>query len=337
MLKNNARSTLNFCTLFDKNYLLRGLALIESLKRHEPLFQLYVLAMDDIVFDFFTSERIPQVTVIRLSSFESPELLSVKNSRSKGEYCWTCTPLIIDFCIDQFSLDHCTYIDADIFFFSTPRVLIEEVGPKSILLTEHNYTPEYDQTITSGKYCVQFMYFRNNPEGRTALTWWKERCLEWCYARHENGKFGDQKYLDDWTTRFPGVHELIHPAGALAPWNIQQFEVSGKSPLTLVNLSLQKEAEAVLYHFHDLKFYANGYCDLGIYKIPSDIVSAIYAPYLASIQAQKELVQKASTLSHDFAESPQHNFKRTITLVKRMIKGNFNYFKIVDLIGKDFR
>ena len=33
--------------------------------------------------------------------------------------------------------------------------------------------------------------------GLKALKWWRDRCLEWCYARIEDGKFGDQFYIED--------------------------------------------------------------------------------------------------------------------------------------------
>jgi hypothetical protein len=59
--------------------------------------------------------------------------------------------------------------------------------------------------------------------GMAVLNWWRDRCIEWCYARSEEGKFGDQKYLDDWTTRFDSVHVLEHLGGGIAPWNVQQY------------------------------------------------------------------------------------------------------------------
>src|SRR3546814_10715067 len=70
-----------------------------------------------------------------------------------------------------------------------------------VLMTDHGYSPEYDQSATSGQYCVQFMTF-NRHGGEHIRHWWESRCIEWCFARFEDGKFGDQKYLDDWPDRF---------------------------------------------------------------------------------------------------------------------------------------
>jgi hypothetical protein len=60
-------------------------------------------------------------------------------------------------------------------FFSSPEPIFTEAKNASILLTEHRYLPEYDQSATSGIYNVQFMMFRRNIEGLNALTWWRDR------------------------------------------------------------------------------------------------------------------------------------------------------------------
>src|SRR5258706_2554313 len=207
----------NFCTLFDSNYLGRGLALYESLCRVCPSFHLYILAFDEKSKRFLKEKNYPFITVISLDEFEDQELLKVKPGRSAAEYCWTCTHSAILYCIQKYNLSSCTYIDADMIFYSDPKVLIDEMGNDSVLISEHRYTRLYDQSKTSGIYCVQFMCFKNTGEGMTVLQWWRNACLEWCYARYEDGKFGDQKYLDNWRRDFKGIHVLQHEGGGIAP------------------------------------------------------------------------------------------------------------------------
>ena len=62
---------------------------------------------------------------------------------------------------------------------------------------------------------------RNDNNGLTALKWWKDKSIEWCYKKKENGKFGDQMYLNE-MANFPGVHSINH-LGGLANWNVQQY------------------------------------------------------------------------------------------------------------------
>lgn len=216
--------TLNFCTLFDSNYLTRGLALHESMVRHIPDFHLFIFAFDERSREILTEMALKNTTVISLKEFEDKHLLAVKPDRSIAEYCWTSTSSTILYVLDNFPVENCTYIDADIFFYSSPEPIFQEMGENSILLTEHRYSPKYNKEVKSGKYCVQFVTFKNDEKGRTALTWWRERCLEWCYDRYEDGKFGDQLYLDDWTERFPGVHVMKHLGGGIAAWNVQQYD-----------------------------------------------------------------------------------------------------------------
>ncbi len=121
-------------------------------------------------------------TIISLKEFESEELLSVKHDRTIAEYCWTCTSSTIWFSINKFNLDHCTYLDADMLFFSSPEVVFEEIGTSSVAITSHNFTPKLKSQEIYGKYCVQFVYFKNDDEGLKALNWWRKSCIEWCYA-----------------------------------------------------------------------------------------------------------------------------------------------------------
>ncbi len=53
---------INFCTLFDSNYLTRGLALNESLATVCPSYHLYVVAFDDDSHEYLLKARLPNLT-----------------------------------------------------------------------------------------------------------------------------------------------------------------------------------------------------------------------------------------------------------------------------------
>ena len=184
------------------------------------------------------------------------------------------------------------------YFYSSPEVLINEMNGKSVLITDHRYTPHHDQSAKSGKYCVQFITVFNNPEGLKVIEWWRNACIDWCYARHEDGKFGDQKYLDDWTKRFASVHELKHLGGGIAPWNIQQYQfdnINGK--VIGKELATNKQFEAVFFHFHGLKFYDNDIVcltDAG-YEIEKKQMQTFFFPYVKKLMEIKNTIQKNDT------------------------------------------
>src|SRR5207237_5145326 len=108
--------------------------------------------------------------------------------------------------------------------------------------------PSRKHEAKSGIYTVGWVSFRRDADGLACLRWWRERCLEWCRDRHEDGRFADQKYLDDWPTRFEGVRVLQHKGANLAPWNLSNVTVQIREG------RIQADEEPLLFfHFHGLK------------------------------------------------------------------------------------
>lgn len=255
-------------------------------------FHLYIYAFDDACHEYFTKAAHEHITVISLHEFEDEKLLAVKEGRTATEYCWTCTPLIIRHCIKTFGLDSCTYIDADMYFYADPEVLTAEAGNAPVMITEHRYTKEYDHEVKSGRFCVQFMYFKNEPQGMEVLNWWCNACLDWCYNRLEDGKFGDQKYLDDWPVRFPFVHILEHLGGGVAPWNVQQYRFQHTNAIEGEELSTGKKFPLIFYHYHGVRFYENNVVDLSDYKKPGNTLELLYKPYIKKLLAAGAEINK---------------------------------------------
>lgn len=272
----------HYVTLFDSKFVPQGLALRESMSRHAAnRFTLWVVCMDELAKTLLDGLSMPDVRTIAVADVEAkfPELLTVKAQRSRVEYCWTMTPFtpqaIFDF---DSSVERVTYVDADMFLLQDPAPMFAELerSGKSVLMTEHGYDPEYDQSATSGRYCVQFMCFiRGGCE--PVLQWWQEKCIEWCFARLEAGRFGDQKYLDHWTSLFPdAVHVLSRPDWTLAPWNARRFPYSG----------------AIVWHFHGLRILGGRRVLLySNYEVPAVVDAHVYVPYVASLTRQLHLLQ----------------------------------------------
>lgn len=230
--------------------------------------------------------NLDSLVIVEQDDFENDELRKIKAERTRGEYCWTCTPVIIDFCIREFKLSQCTYLDADLYFFSSANKLIDAMGNNSVLITDHRYTPRYDQSKKSGKYCVQFVTFKNDKDGLKVLNWWKRSCIEWCFDRYEDGKFGDQKYLDNWPQQFAGIYDLPNEGAGLAPWNIQQYEIlCDNKALRVRNKKTLQDWEVVFYHFHWLRFLDDKRVDMGTYTLSQKVKEGIYHPYIKKLIA----------------------------------------------------
>jgi hypothetical protein len=318
----------NFCTLFDSNYLSRGIALYRSLEKNCENFHLFVFAFDKRTYHLLKKLNLSKATIISLDEFEDEKLLAVKPSRTIAEYCWTSTSSTILYVLENFEVDNCTYVDADVFFYSSPKPLFDELGDKSILITEHRYSPQYNKELKAGKYCVQFVTFKKDENGIKALKWWRERCLEWCYARYEDGKFGDQLYLNDWTERFDGVHVLQHLGGGLAAWNVQQYNFKIiNNKIFGVEKSTGKEFEVIFYHFHYLKFFYNGKIELGRRKLSKDVIEIFYKNYIKLLEDIKNDILKIEP-SFDPNGSIKNNFnwKTPVLYFYRKLSGFYNIF-----------
>ncbi|RZL19898.1 MAG: glycosyl transferase [Pedobacter sp.] len=246
-------------------------------------------------------------TIISLKKFENERLLEAKKDRTAGEYCWTCASSSIKYCIETYHLDHCTYVDADLLFFKDPKVLIDEMGEKEVLITEHRFSPRYAQSAINGKYCVQFMTFRNTWGGMVVLNWWVDACLTWCYNRIEDGKFGDQKYLDDWTTRFSTIHVLQHLGGGVAPWNVQQYDFSTMGTKVLgTSIATHEKFDLVFYHYHGFHYTKNDSYSLSneSYQLERNHVKYIYRAYGTALFRAERIISayNKEIVSHEVTD-----------------------------------
>ena len=138
-------------------------------------------------------------------------------------------------------------------FFSSPDGLFSEQEVGSVGIIEHGYRTKDQWRQKYGTYNVGWVSIRNDPPGRACLEWWQARCLEWCYDRVEDSKYADQRYLDDWPSRFEQV---------VAGWpetEVAQFAANGRSPWQLwkIRRGLRRLRPDVL-HYNDSHAISSG-------------------------------------------------------------------------------
>lgn len=289
----------HFATLFDRRYAEKGLALHTSLLRHssEP-FTLHILALDQITWKILYDMNLENVDLMYMEHFEyMMHMEPVKASRSWQEYCWTCASSFMEMLMPWLDAEGVTYLDADLFFFSDPKVVHNEIGEKSIGITPHRFPPAKLHMVRNGKFNVGWVSAKNTKAGRDCISKWAAQCREWCFNRNEGDRFGDQRYLDTWESDYTGEVCAISNIGVnLAPWNISQYSVS-QGPRV-------DGAPVVCYHLHE---FQNPH-QLTNYTLRDEDRRHIYAPYVEAWQeASRRIVsieQAMEELAKEIQEQP---------------------------------
>lgn len=278
-----------FCTYFDKNYLPKGLAMIDSFHRYDPKAILFVLCFDDFTTNFLIRNKYKNVIPITLKQFEDYALLRAKKNRSIVEYYWTCTPSLPLFLLNSYPhFEAICYLDADLYFFDSVKNVFEEFGDNSIYTVEHRYVKGQEGRIfSSGRFNVAFQIFRRDTQGVKCLNRWRKQCLKWCYWKEDKGKMGDQMYLNEWPDLYSKIRISQNIGIDTAPWNVSQYKIKKINRSVYVN-----KTPLICYHFHQFQILSNiKFINALSFYFNKDIIDCIYKPYRENIKKQIKIIQ----------------------------------------------
>lgn len=288
----------HLCTLFDNNYLTRVLALHSSLIKHCASFRLYALCMDETSYKTLCDRKLRGIVPIALQELEKndDELMQAKGNRTRIEYYFTCTPSLPLFVLNYYpEVDLIHYIDADMYLFANFNLVSDEMRDASVGITAHRFHRFAKRRTRFGIYNVGLLSFKRDENGLACLRWWRENCNQWCYDRVEDGRFADQRYLDDWPARFQGVHVFQQKGINVGPWNLGNYRVTVSDGQLWVD-----DQPLVLFHFARLKEIQPWLYDsdlAGYFIIPNRAVRRhIYGPYIAVLQQFQAQTGKTSKL-----------------------------------------
>lgn len=276
-----------YCTYFDSGYLSRGLALISSLREHGDYSPVYVLALDTPTSTYFDQYAPENVFVLSIEELEKaePELLPLKTQRSRMEYYFTCTPLLIRYVMNKQNIPGgmSIYLDGDLFFFDDPQLVINAMTDNSVGIIEHRYPDSLAEKLAKyGKFNVGWVGFRDDNAGRAVLDWYSEMTVEWCSDKPENGKYADQGYLN-WFPDFPGVRVLTSAGFNLAPWNVKRHTIEATGFSQGTGRVIVDKQPLVFFHFHGLRKvgnrFATGELTYGA-RLSKTLKNFVYQPYV---------------------------------------------------------
>jgi hypothetical protein len=287
-----------FCTMTGKEYLLKILALHQSLEKFVGSFMLWICCTDEVSYSILSKTGLSNTIILTLENLEDAELLSVKSYRKANEYCWTLKAPLIKYVLDNFKVDDVVYCDGDLYFFSDPKELYEEWGNNDIFLCPQRDIGWVESLY--GKYQAGLMGFKNTNNSLECLNYWRSKCIEWCYSSPDPQmeRFGDQKYLDKLPFLFQGVKIIENLGVDAAPWNCiynNNYNIFEKDN----QIYIEKD-KLMVFHFATIAIYNESEFDLWNFNyipISKIILNKIYLPYLTSI---RECANKLRTINAEF-------------------------------------
>ena len=297
-----------FCTYCDQGYAARMLCLHASIKEQGEPFRLWVLCFDAETAAVIAARGDESLVALPLNELlaAEPDYAATRGNRSRVEFYFTSTPVLVRYCLSREpSAGMMTYLDADLFFFAPASLVFAEQGNASVGIVPHRFTARSRRSLHNGIYNVGWVSFRRDENGLACLDWWRERCLEWCYDRVENGRFADQGYLNDFPVKFAGVKSLEHPGINTAPWNVEPGKLK-----TIEGRPWLHGKPVLFYHYQGIREVESGWFDPGLrnyHLSPTRVVrEALYLPYLRKLTAMQ-----AGLRTHGIA--PSLGFKRIPT------------------------
>ncbi len=272
----------NYCTLFDSNYIACGINLIESLKQHDQNAKVYVVTMDIYVNNELQKLDFANVILIKIDDVEKEysQLKDLKQKRSKTEYFFTLTPVICKYIMSLFDdIDRLTYLDSDLYFFSSPSPLFDEIRDSSIAIIEHKFSFIAKQNVKYGRFNVGWISFARDSQGIDCIDNWFDNCIEWCFQKVEPNRYADQKYLDKWPLNYSNLKIIKHKGANLAPWNIANYKIK-----KINNEIFVDEDKLIFFHFANIKQLTDSKFKTNLSRVlvrTSGIIkNNIYVPYL---------------------------------------------------------
>ena len=272
-----------YVTYFDQRYLAFALVTLRSIRQHDPHAEIFPLCFDKVAYDAIAGLGDNKITAIPAEEIWAFDPGLKDRERRVRQAFYSTHKAVLPIYVFHLRPDLAAvaHIDADVFFYSSPQPLFDEIGEAPIAVSPHRFAPEWKSSEQFGRFNAGFIYWRNHPEAHKCLREYRKDVFDWCEPWPQpDGRFMNQGYLTAWPQRYSGVHIVEHAGVNLSWWNVAAFTLRNGSVITV------DERPLIFYHFSYV--YRDA---LGIWRTlrafgGNDrlVVKQIYAPYLREIE-----------------------------------------------------
>jgi hypothetical protein len=290
----------HICTYFDFNFLSRGLALINSVRRHNSGVRLYVLAFDDATFNYLSGLNISDLIIISSDTYNRFFNTGPKKYEDLKQYFFSSTPNICLYVFEKYpEVNELLYLDADMYVFDSLDSLYDEIGEASIAFCSHRFHPLFNLLSKNyGRYNVGVNYFRRSEMGLKCLNEWKNDCDNWYQGKpgYPLKFFSDQIFLDTWPEKYNEVKIIDNVGVDAAPWNVANYKFSvydgkfiiDKSPLVIFHFSALKKTSENTWNGNTIYFFGS----------IKGVLLNIYLSYISELESCGLTNMKIATITH---------------------------------------
>lgn len=284
---------INLCTVSDKNFLIKGLTLYESLVKHNSECVLHYLCIDEESYEKLLNLNIKNIKPYNINSLLNDNKdLTLLKSRDYKYFCWSLASFFTNYLLNDNDFD-VTYIDSDIYFHHNIKLLLDEIGDNQIGIFRHRQFP-LNIERPEGFYNVGVVHFKNKDYGKSTLKWWSDAVLHMKYPHLST--CGDQKYLDEFPKMCPKENIFIDgDIGHGAPWQWQLYDFSNYEKNKTI-LWGGKEQKLIFTHFSQFEALNDGYIPSKMHHIYTPLeeysknqnLKIIYDEYYNNLKITKE-------------------------------------------------
>lgn len=216
-----------YCTIASSNYLSRVRVLQTSLLAHNTQATFHILLCEhpEICRSFSDELDHPFIS----PEMVCPDWLQMAFYYDITEFNTALKPYLLEYLFDR-GYDAVCYLDPDIEVFGSLVPIEGLLHENDLILTPHvcqpmpldGLKPSIDEIIRAGQFNLGFIAMTECGEGRRALRWWQEVCLEHCLFDTDHRYFVDQFWAAALPSFMQRFHCLRSPAYNMAYWNLFQ-------------------------------------------------------------------------------------------------------------------